>query len=655
MNRFGRGRSGRRQLLVAALAAGTTVVLGVTAVALGPSSFATETPRGAAAVPSPAGAALAASWTPPLSTEGRYVVDATGRRFKLMSGNWHGASGTWDGSGDPADPAHNHAGEVSYELPLGLARAPIAAILASFHELGVNSIRLPFSDQLLRDTAPVPDAAVTANPQLRGKTPLQVYDAVVAALTADGFAVILNNHTTTAKWCCGVDGNERWNSGQTVDQWVADWLTMARRYAGNPRVVGADLRNEVRRDVFDDPNWGGGDSHDWWAAAQQAGDRILSEANPNLLIVVEGINWTGLPVDGLPHGRPDLTPARTLSHTLVRSHKLVYSVHFYGYTGPNHSGATGIGETHDPRYQDLSPQQLNDAMYQEGFFVSHEPGSHFTAPVWVSEFGVGGRDVTDPATKAWFAHTVDDLIAMDADFAYWPLVGYDLNGQGNGWALMNWDPAGKRMGLFDGDDWRAADWNRLVHASSFTGPAPHADDWNMLTVAHADYDQSLRMRAAGDWDAGARKAACPDGERLIGLAHTGGNGLCTDAGAPGPLWPSGGGYTLVRDESHVGQDWARGYTKLQCPDGDLMTGYSVRGADLSGALCVPAARALGGGGRTVWFDRGDSRATGHGADWAAGAYKGQCADDEYLAGVAYTSTIWSPAKSPDAILCRALS
>lgn len=224
-----------------------------------------------------------------------------------------------------------------------------------------------------------------------------MYDAVVAALTGDGFAVILNNHTNTSRWCCGIDGNERWNSAQSTQQWADDWVFMARRYAGDPGVVGADLYNEVRRDVLDDPNWGQGDAHDWYAAAQLAADRILTEADPDLLIVIEGINWTGLPVDGLPHGRPTLAPARTLSHTLVAAHKLVYSAHFYGYTGPSHSGATGIGETHDARYQDLTRDQLFQTLDDQALFVE-QGNQHFTAPVWVSEFGIGaGRPARPPA------------------------------------------------------------------------------------------------------------------------------------------------------------------------------------------------------------------------------------------------------------------
>ncbi|WP_216207612.1 glycoside hydrolase family 5 protein [Amycolatopsis aidingensis] len=589
-------------------------------------------------------------WTGPLSTQGRYIVDADGDRFTLKSGNWHGASGTWTGSGDRADPANHHAGEMSNGIPLGLDRAPMREIMDSFHELGINSVRLPFSNEMIRDGSLVPDAAVAANPQLRGRTRLQVYDAVVEALTAEGFAVILNNHTNTSRWCCGVDGNERWNSSQTTERWVNDWLRMARRYVDNPRVVGADLYNEVRRDVLDDPNWGGGDEHDWHAAAQLAADRILTEANPNLLIIIEGINWFGLPVDGFPHGRPTLEPARTLSHTLVRSDKLVYSAHFYGYTGPRHSGATGIGETSDPRYQDLSRAELFEVLQRQAFFVT-EQGRHFTAPLWISEFGVGGREETDPKARAWFANMVDFLIARDTSFAYWPLVGWHEDRRGNGWALVHWDAEGNRMSIDDGDDWRAAAWRRLVTAPR--GPARPADRWRQLAPDHADAVRSARMRAEPDWDRGARKAACPDGLRLVGLGHTGGRGLCSDAGGGAP-WR--GGYQVVADERHVDTDWAPGYTKFQCPEGHFATGYAFRGADLSSLLCVRSGGVLGQRSEVVWFDRGDSRPpAAAGGDFAHGHYKGQCARDAYVAGVAWTRRLGSPAGNPDALLCRSTS
>ncbi|MGX1507418.1 UNVERIFIED_CONTAM: hypothetical protein RKD43_006043 [Streptomyces graminofaciens] len=112
----------------------------------------------------------------------------------------------------------------------------------------------------------------------------------------------------------------------------------------------------------------------------------------------------------------------------------------------------------------------------------------------------------------------------------------------------------------------------------------------------------------------------------------------------------------MRDERHVrpGGDWASGYTKLQCPAGHFLTGYSVRGSAVSAALCAAARTPLGTGGRTVWFDRGDNRPPeARGGDFAHGRFKGQCADDEYAAGIAYTGRVGS-SRTPDALLCQKL-
>ena len=624
-------------LAAALLAAGTSAAPAAPAPAPAPLS-------------SSAGARLADSWQPPLSTRGRYVVDADGDRFKLKSVNWHGAQGSWTGSGDIADPASHNAGEKSDQMPLGLDRTPIASVLADFHRLGVNSIRLPFSNEMLHDQRPVPDASVAANPSLKGRTPLQVFDAVIEATTAEGFAVVLNNHTNTSRWCCGLDGNERWNTSLSTERWEADWLFLAKRYEENKRVVGADLYNEVRRTVTDDANWGWGNDHDWWTATQRLGDRLLTEANPDLLVIVEGINWQGIPTDLTPHWRPTLEPARTLSHTLVASHKLVYSAHFYGYTGPNHTGATGTGETHDWRYQELSRDELFRTLYRQAFFVTGDTQRHYTAPVWISEFGIGA-DETNPQGRAWFANFVDYLVERDADFAYWPAVGFTGHGR---WKLLDYDAQGNRSGVLDGDDWRAPHWQRLVDSPGTTGPVPVADTWDMLNLDHTDFVQSLRARARGDWDNGARKAACPDGQRLVGLSHHDGRGLCSDAGAHG-LAKAAGALTVVTDERYVTDgDWAGGYSKLQCPGGQFMIGYSVRGQAVSAVLCTEAGRALPKTGRTLWFDRGDNRPAGApGGEFAEGNYKGQCRVDEYAAGVAYTGA-WGKSREPAALLCRTL-
>ncbi|WOX21269.1 glycoside hydrolase family 5 protein [Streptomyces solicathayae] len=604
------------------------------------------------------GEQLAESWRAPLSTRGRYIVDADGNRFKLKAGNWSGVQGTWEGSGDVNDPANHQADQKSNNIPLGLDRTPMARILADFHELGLNSIRLPYADAMIRDTTVVPDSAVTANPQLKGKTPLQVYDAVVAALTADGFAVILNNHTTTYRFCCSLDGNERWNTSQSTQEWIDNWVFLVNRYKANKRVVGADLRNEVRRNTTDDPNWGWGNEHDLYNAYEKAGNKIL-QADPDMLIIMEGINWQGIPQGMFPHGRPTLTPVRNLSHTLIESGKLVYAAHFYGFTGPNHTGATGgwqNGETNDPRYRDLSPEDLVKVVDDQALFVT-QAGQHFTAPVWVSEFGTGGRGMTDAKEIDWFRRFTDILVKNDTDFAMWPLVGWtgaDGKPQDN-WALTTYDTNGRRLGLQEGGDWRAEHWTKLVNAPGKSGQVDRVNHWNMLDLDFGDQNVSSTMLAKADWSSGNRKGNCPDSQRLVALARSNNRGLCTDAGQPAK---TAGAWTTVTDERYVTHgDWASGYNKLQCPDNSFAVGYSVNGNSMAALLCAPSATALPLTGRNVWFDQGDNRPASGGSvnsDWAPGAYKGQCRDDEYLAGVAYTWK-WQHGGAPDALLCRPLS
>ncbi len=271
---------------------------------------------------------------------------------------------------------------------------------------------------MIHDTRPVTADAVTANPELEGKTPLQVYDAVVRALTDAGLAVILNNHTNTTRWCCGVDGNERWNASRSDETWENDWLFMACRYRDNPRVVGADLYNEVRRSVWDDPNWGLGDRHDWFAASQRAGDRILTEANPDLLIIVEGINWTGLPVDGLRTDAPPSNPYATCptpSSTPANSS-----------TPPTSTATPAPPHRRDRHRRDQRPPlpgphpaELADVLDRQAFYVAGDVGRHYTAPCG-SPSSASADEETGAAPRAWFENFVGQLVRADADFAYWP-------------------------------------------------------------------------------------------------------------------------------------------------------------------------------------------------------------------------------------------
>lgn len=572
----------------------------------------------------------------PLSTEGRYIVDACGDRFKLKAGNWYGASG----SQYPDSTAH-HGGVDTHEIPYGLDRKPLTELVGMIQQLGLNSVRLPFSNEIIHKSTPIPDSAVAANPQLQGKNPLEVYDAVVEALTSAGIAVILNNHTSSSKWCCNYDENGLWHNvrsdgyQQSSAQWVQDWVDMVTRYKDNKMVIGADLRNEIRTvpydstgAIFESPNWADGDDNSWWNASMWAGDRILTEASSDILIIVEGINWWGsLPAFG--GERPHLKPAKDLSVQLKKSNKLVYGAHNYGYIGPNSTGAAdGPGSWGSgPQYRDMDKATLYSTLDSEwGFALDSD--KMYTAPVWVSEFGINGVN-NSAEDRAWFANLVDYMIDRDLDFAYWPIF------ENSDWALTEQDLSGLKVTKTS--DTRKGDWERLIAHNGVQGPVTPAASFTQLAMPYSNWNFNKSM-TIGDWDGGANKATCPDGQRLVGLSHSGHRGLCSDV-ATGDLWSADKATSTVTVYeggvgSHGSGDWAGGFTKYECPAGYYASGYSKRWWGTSGVHCSKANKTLSNICHTIWFDQGDNRASSKGGDWAQGHYKGQVADDEYVAGIA---------------------
>jgi len=254
------------------------------------------------------------------------------------------------------------------------------------------------------------DTIRAANPALAGKTPLEVLDAAVEALTSAGLLVILNNHSTHAMWCCNYDDDGLWYTAESSEEdWIADWELVVARYATNPRVVGADLRNEIRIAkpigfgiLLRIPTWGGGGQTDWAAAATRAGKRIQAK-NPDLLIVVEGLN-----------SADDLTGAGARPIALTVPDKLVYEAHQYGFFRPGAPAIPGLG---GPTYATMTAAQLASASQKQWGFLT-EAGKPFTAPLWLGEFGDGAG--SDPK---WLTNLAEYLRSLDADFAYWALNG----------------------------------------------------------------------------------------------------------------------------------------------------------------------------------------------------------------------------------------
>ena len=97
--------------------------------------------------------------------------------------------------------------------------------------------------------------------------------------------VMLNNHHSRAGWCCSEQDGEGlwWTASYPQEMWLQALAAMAENYATNPRVVGLDLRNELRRAHGHSPVWGGG------GQPRQPGTWHWT----GLLVIVEGLEYAG--------------------------------------------------------------------------------------------------------------------------------------------------------------------------------------------------------------------------------------------------------------------------------------------------------------------------------------------------------------------------
>lgn len=343
-------------------------------------------------------------FSPPLSTSGRHIIDSRGLRFKLAAVNWYGASD-------------------ALFIPGGLDVRHRSKIAELVRRLGFNGVRLPYSDEMVRSNPSIPARLLAANPDLIGARALDVYEAVVQSLTDVGLAVIVNNHITQARWCCDANPcDAAWANDylgpicrvkQTEEQWLENWETIMTRFVNNSRVVGADLRNEVRG-LWGTMTW------DMWATvAEKAGERLL-RMRPDWLIIVEGVSSAN-----------DLSGVRDRPIQLSVPDQVVYSAHVYGWSG--------WGEL-DP-YSRRSYPSFVKSMRRNWAYLLEEN----IAPVWVGEFGAPGKP--NKGDAHYWVNLLTWLRIVDADFGYW--------------ALNPRKPKtndGETYGLVE-DDWKTPRWD----------------------------------------------------------------------------------------------------------------------------------------------------------------------------------------------------
>jgi len=328
------------------------------------------------------------------STSGAKIVDSSGNVVRMTGVNWFGF-------------------ETSNLMPHGIWSANWKALLDQVKSMGLTVIRLPYSDDIMAN--PVVQGVNTAvNPDLVGITTLALMDKIVEYCGVIGIRVIIDRHRPDS------GGQSKLWYTATVSEatWIAHMQTLATRYRNNPTVVGFDLHNEPHADgtepMATGACWGCGDvSRDWRLAAERGGNAVL-QANPDLLIVVEGVScpsggtpnfWDGIPDPDCGWWGGNLTMAGQFPVRLSNPRKLVYSAHDYGMSVFNQQRWFI-----DPTFP-ATLEPFWDQMW--GYLVKQN-----IAPVLIGEFGT---TLADPKDSVWLPALLRYAETNGMSWTFWSL------------------------------------------------------------------------------------------------------------------------------------------------------------------------------------------------------------------------------------------
>ncbi|AGZ43214.1 cellulase family glycosylhydrolase [Actinoplanes friuliensis] len=339
-----------------------------------------------------------------LHVQGNQIVDEAGDPVWLTGTNWFGFN----------------AGERVFH---GLWSANLTEVTKSMADRGINLVRVPISTQLLLEwkagQATVPSGVNTyANPELVGKTSLEVFDTFLALCERYGMKVLLDVHSAEAD-----------NSGHVYPVWYKGtvtpelfyqaWEWVATRYKTNDTLVAMDVKNEPHGKQSESPRakWDSStDVDNFKNTCQVAGRRILA-INPNVLILCEGIEI--YPKDGVTWSSTDEKAYDNVwwggNLRGVRDHpvdlganqdQLVYSPHDYGPL---------VYE--QPWFQKpFDKATLTADVWTPNWLYVHDSG---TAPLLVGEWG--GRLGQDARQDRWMTALRDLIVEKHLHQTFWVL------------------------------------------------------------------------------------------------------------------------------------------------------------------------------------------------------------------------------------------
>ncbi|KAL6501733.1 hypothetical protein OROGR_026866 [Orobanche gracilis] len=350
----------------------------------------------------------------PLSTNSRWIVnETTGKRVKLACVNW--------------------ASHLEPMIAEGLEKKPVKYIAGQISRNGFNCVRftwatymftrpdyyrLTVSQSLDRyNLTAAKDGVARNNPQFLKMKIREAHQAVVNELGRNSVMVVLDNHVSRPKWCCGYNDGDGFFGDTDFDpfEWLKGLRKVARAYKGNSAVVGMSLRNELRGKLQNEASW--------YKYMRHGANTVHNESS-HFLVIISGLS-----------SDKRLGFLRKKSLGLKFNHKLVYEAHWYRF-GIN--ADEWISQTNN-----LCDRTTKAARNNYLFLTTGDNA----VPLILSEFG-GDQSGNSKADDRYISCLLAEVAGKDIDWALWAYQGSYMLRHGR----ANFDEA---YGVMD------FNWNRL--------------------------------------------------------------------------------------------------------------------------------------------------------------------------------------------------
>ncbi len=369
-----------------------------------------------------------------LHAEGDKLYDMYGNEVWLTGANWFGMN-------------------CSECFLHGLWSCDMSDTLASIADHGINLLRIPVSTELLyywMIGEPDPASGINAkntpdysfNPELCREDgtqmdSLEIFDVLLKLCKENGIKVMVDVHSPDAN--NSGHNYELWYGKEmstgvmvTTKIWMDTWVWLADRYKNDDTLIALDLKNEPHgKRGYDSATcpttiakWDNStDENNWKYAVETCAKKIL-EVNPNVLIVVEGIEQYPKTEQGYNFDTPDVweptvnrpSPGQPAwwggnlrgvkdypSALGEQQAKLVYSPHDYG---PSVYPQTWFDK-------DFTTQTLLDDYWYDTWAYIDDQG---IAPLLIGEWG-GFMDAGK--NQKWMSLLRDYMIETHINHTFW--------------------------------------------------------------------------------------------------------------------------------------------------------------------------------------------------------------------------------------------